>query len=125
MFRIFTLTGKEVGITETISYITYNPRTQCYLSSDEASAEGISLNGKPYGLIGREKLHNALDTVKIRKFDGALEITKLKDENKQLRNNLAETDEATIELYETNLELATITAEQDEAIIQIYEMMEK
>ena len=41
-----------------------------------------------------------------------------------LAENLAETDEMAIELFEANLAQSAINAEQDEAIIEIYEMME-
>lgn len=42
----------------------------------------------------------------------------------KLESQLAETDEAAIELYEAMTALETVNAEQDEAIIEIYELME-
>lgn len=41
-----------------------------------------------------------------------------------LEAQLAETDEAAIELYEATMAMEAVNAEQDEAIIEIYEAME-
>lgn len=41
-----------------------------------------------------------------------------------LEEQLAETDEVAIQLYEASLIQETVNSEQDEAIIEIYEMME-
>lgn len=41
-----------------------------------------------------------------------------------LEEQLAETDEVAIELYEASLAQEAVNAEQDEAIIEIYETME-
>lgn len=40
-----------------------------------------------------------------------------------LEQQLAETDEAAIELYEANMAQEAVNAEQDEAIIEIYELI--
>ena len=47
----------------------------------------------------------------------------LKERVISLEEQLAETDEVAIDLYEANLAQEAINAEQDEAIIEIYEMM--
>lgn len=52
------------------------------------------------------------------------EFAELQEQVAVLKEQLAETDEAAIELYEANLAQEAINAEQDEAIIEIYEMME-
>lgn len=50
-------------------------------------------------------------------------IVELNNKVSDLSDQLAETDEAAIELYEANLALEQANADQDEAIIEIYEMM--
>ena len=104
MFRILKLDGTEVGVTESVNYIKYHERNQCYVSATTETAEGVAFNCVAYQLQGKPELKNAKDTVRLVKFDGGFELNKLIQENKKLQ---------------------TIIAETDEAIIQIYEMMEK
>ena len=54
----------------------------------------------------------------------AYRIAALEAETASLREQLAETDEAAIELYEASMAQEAVNAEQDEAIIEIYEAME-
>ena len=60
----------------------------------------------------------------VHEIDVGKSLDELTAENEALRAQLAETEEAAIELYEASLNQEAINAEQDEAIIEIYEMME-
>lgn len=113
MFKIITPEGLVI-LTEKPTYIRRHP-SGVLLRSARKEAVGVSFGG-----------HNYLfeDGAALYQFDGADELRELYAENKSLREQLAATDEATIELFETALMQEEINAEQDEAIIGIYESLE-
>lgn len=122
MFRIITLDGKLVGVTETVRYIKIHPHNGCFVEATKNEAVGIAYRSNPYNLIGHDEIKDR-PTVFVKEFDGAEEIDHLSKENEVLTTQLAETDEAAIELYETSITQELHNAEQDEAIIEIYEMI--
>lgn len=113
MFRIHTPNG-ETFYTDDPKYIRLW-KNGCYIICDRKKAEGVAYGGKPY--LFKE------GTV-INEIDSGSELMKLQEENTSLKEQLAATDEATIELFETALTQEEINAEQDEAIIGIYESLE-
>ena len=122
MFRIITLDGKPIGVTEKVRYIKIHPHNGCFIEATKDDAIGIAYKSNPYNLIGHDKI-NDRPTVFVKEFDGAEEIDSLSKKNKVLTDELAETDEAAIELYETSMTQDLHNAEQDEAIIELYEMI--
>ena len=122
MFRIITTDGVELGITEEVRYIKINQRNGCFNACDKKEAIGIAFQSNPYNLFGHEEITD-VKTVLVVPVDGGTEISSLQKKNAELTTQLAETDEAAIELYEANILNEETNAEQDEAIIEIYEMI--
>jgi hypothetical protein len=122
MFRIVTTKGKELGLTEKVNYIRINKRNGCFNSCDKKDAIGVALENTAYNLFGHEDIQEA-ETVLVVEVDGGHEVSSTKENAAELATQLAETDEAAIELYEANMILEEANAEQDEAIIEIYEMI--
>jgi hypothetical protein len=122
MFRIITTNGVELGLTEEVIYIRVNERNGCFNRCDKKDAIGVAFKSNPYNLLGHNELPE-LETVIVSEVDGGDEVYRTEQENAALAQQLAETDEAAIELYEANMALEEANAEQDEAIIEIYEMM--
>jgi hypothetical protein len=123
MFRIINLTtGKEIGLTDKVNYIKVNPKTGCYIPAKKEEAIGIAFKGIAYNIANRTDIKDA-DSVMTVAIDGGSTLQDVKLKEHTLEAQLAETDEAAIELYEANLALEEANAEQDEAIIEIYEMM--
>lgn len=122
IYSITTTKGVVIGFTEEINYIRINSRNKCFNPCDKKHAIGIAYKGKPYNLAGHNDIPNT-ETVVVRPDDYGARLTALKEENAKLRQQLEETDEAAIELYEETLAKEVSEAEQDEAIIQIYEMI--
>lgn len=123
MFKLVTTEGVELGIVESVNYIKISPSTGCYIAAKPEEAVGVAFRGTAYNLYGRAMIRNT-PTVFVTEVDAGDTITRLKEETKSLDEQLAETDEAAIALYEANIILEQHNAEQDEAIIEIYEMME-
>ena len=122
MFRVVTTKGIELGVTEVVNYIKISKSNGCYVSATREGAIGVAFNSKAYNLFGHDEIKDA-ETVIVSKFDGGKSISHLNEKNKALTEQLAETDEAAIELYEKTLTQEETNAEQDEAIIEIYEMI--
>lgn len=122
MFRIITTEGTELGIVESVNYIKRSPSSGCFISATRDEAIGVAYKSTPYNLYGHTDIDNA-KTVFVREIDAGDTITKLTISNEALLNQLAESDEAAISLYEANMMLEQCNADQDEAIIQIYEMI--
>lgn len=123
MFCIRNTNGSIIGYTDEVNYIKISPTSGCYIAAKKAEAIGVAYKCKPYNLLGHDKIPDA-PTVIINQLDASEHITNISAAEKELAIQLAETDEAAIELYEANLVLETHNAEQDEAIIEIYELME-
>ena len=98
MFRIITTNGVELGFTETVRYIKRNPN-QCFVACDKKDAIGVAYNSTPYNLLGHNEIEEA-ETVIVSEFDGGAELARVKALNDTLTSQLAETDEAIIEIYE-------------------------
>jgi hypothetical protein len=113
MFKIITVIGDTI-LTEKPNFIR-RYKNGYFILCDRKKAEGIAYAGTPY-LFEEGNVYSEIDS--------GDEIRALYAENERLRNDLAATDEAAIELFETALIQEEINAEQDEAIITIYEMME-
>ena len=116
MFKITTANGSVI-LTEKPQFIRKFGEgcfAICRTAREIKTADGVAYKGKPY-------LYK--DGVNVVEFDGADELRKLYSENEALLNQLATTDEATIELFETALAQEQINAEYDEAIIGIYETL--
>lgn len=124
MFHIITTNGVELGYTEQVRYIKINERNGCFNACNKNEAIGIAFQSNPYNLFGHSEIAEA-ETVIVVEVDSGSEIYTTKDVVDKLTRQLAETDEAAIELYEANLILKEHNAEQDEAIIQLYEQMER
>ena len=122
MFRIVTTTGKELGFTEQVRYIKINERNGCFNACDQKDAIGVAFKSTPYNLFGHSDIADA-ETVLVVQVDSGEEVYRTEKTVQNLTEQLAETDEAAIELYEATLALEEHRAEQDEAIIEIYELM--
>lgn len=121
MFKILDHYGKVIGTTEAIQYYVKN-KNNLYVPCKPHEADVIKYKNKFYALHGK---HNKqLQEVFIKNIDTGAEFDSLSQTSIKLEQQLAETDEAAIELYEANLTLEEHNAEQDEAIIEIYELME-
>lgn len=113
MYKLTKPDGTAV-FTEKPNFIRVH-KNGCYLLTSREKAEGVAYGGTPYLFKDGAMCHEV---------DGGQEIENLKAENEALREQLAETDEAAIELYEASMTQEAVNAEQDEAIIEIYEAME-
>lgn len=122
MFRIITTNGVELGYTEKVRYIKINEYNKCFNACEKKDAIGVAFKSVAYNLYGHSEIEGA-DTVLVIETDGGTELYNVRSNSDSLAKQLAETDEAAIELYEANLALEEANAEQDEAIIEIYEMM--
>jgi hypothetical protein len=115
MFKITTPAGVTV-LTENPNWIRVHAKNpNCFLLCQREKAEGVAYKGSPFLFAEGTMVHEV---------DGGDEFAALIAENESLRAQLAETEEAAIELFEATLDLEAINAEQDEAIIEIYETME-
>lgn len=129
IYRIVTTDNVELGYTDNVNYICINKRNGSFNFCGKAKAIGISYKGVSYNLYGHNEIPNARtviikeDDYGDRIMDLAERDSELRKENERLSAQLAETDEAAIELYEASLIQEETNAEQDEAIIQIYEMI--
>ena len=110
MFRIITPDGSTI-LTEKPNFIR-RYKNGCFILCAREKAEGVAYAGKPYLFA---------DGANVSEFDGADELRKLYSENEALSEQLAATDEATIELFETALMQEEINAEQDEATVELFE----
>lgn len=113
MYKITTPAGVTFT-TEKPNYIRVH-KNGCFILTTRDKAEGVAHHGTPYLFK---------DGAMICEIDGGQSMDNLAAENAALAEQLAETDEAAIELYEATLTMEAVNAEQDEAIIEIYELME-
>lgn len=113
MYKITTPDG-AVFTRENPDFIRVH-KNGCFVITTREKAEGVAVNSTPYLFK---------DGVVVQEIDGGQAMDELIAENQALSAQLAETDEAAIELYEATLNMEAVNAEQDEAIIEIYETME-
>lgn len=123
MFRLVNVTKrKELGLVEKVNFIKISPTTGCYITATPEEAIGVAYNCVPYNYRDHKEIEGA-DTISVMEVDSGYTLFNVSEKEKSLEKQLAETDEAAIELYEANMMLEIANAEQDEAIIEIYEMM--
>ena len=68
MFKIVTIEGIELGITDTVSYIKIHSNG-CFIPATIDDAVGIAFHGKAYNLLGHEDIVGA-ETIIAVKLDG-------------------------------------------------------
>lgn len=113
MYRIITLDGTELGMTDSVLYIKIgNSGSFTPCSVDEAI--GVAFNSEPYNLIGHSVINGA-DTVIITKCDsgeliGAHDqsVGSLERENKLLREQVGALTEQNDFQEELIVELANV-----------------
>jgi hypothetical protein len=118
MYQV-TKDGTLIALVDEPRFITV-ARNGCFVQAPKAEARGIAINSTPYNLLGRESMRDDIPTVMCLEVDGGVYLSQ---EQEQLKADLAEADEAAIELYEANEAAAEVSAAQDEAIIELYEMI--
>lgn len=69
MYRIVSLDGKEIGITDKIRFIRKGT-SGSYISADNLNATGVAYRGKAYDLAGHEEV-GGVDTVTVAEVDGS------------------------------------------------------
>ena len=120
MFKLLKSDNSLIGTTEKVNYIKKN-RNGFYINCSSFDAEGIIYGNTLYTLNRKD---TDKEYVSIQFVDAGTQLDYISSREQNLEQQLAETDEAAIELYEANLILEEHNAEQDEAIIEIYELME-
>ena len=105
MYRIITLDGTELGMTDSVLYIKIgNSGSFTPCSVDEAI--GVAFNSEPYNLIGHNEIDGA-DTVVVSAVDGGAQVVELFATHTETEQMLTELDIANIEAQQaiTDLEL--------------------
>lgn len=69
MYRIVSMDGKEIGITDKINFIRRGS-SGSFITADNLTATGIAYHGKAYDLAGHEEIGGA-DTVTVAEIDGS------------------------------------------------------
>lgn len=98
MYNIINLNGELIQSVEKINYIRRSNDTKCFIDANEQNAQGISIIGKIYNLIGREGLGEDYDTIIINELDSAKKINKNSEINSQHDELIAELVSRVIEL---------------------------
>lgn len=125
MYKIIsTETGELLGEVSKPTYITL-AKNGYFVPADIDHARGIAFHSTVYGVVGLKKrpLYNHPTVVLYEVDDGDVSMEKQEQIN-QLQNDLADTDETAIELFESNLQQEEVNAAQDDALIEIYELLE-
>lgn len=75
MYRIITLDGTELGMTDSVLYIKIgNSGSFTPCSVDEAI--GVAFNSEPYNLVGHDEIEGA-DTVVVAAVDGGEKVNSI------------------------------------------------
>lgn len=75
MYRIITLDGTELGMTDSVLYIKIgNSGSFTPCSVDEAI--GVAFNSEPYNLVGHDEIEGA-GTVVVAKCDGGEKVNSI------------------------------------------------
>ena len=119
MFKLLRSDNSLIGTTEKVNYVKKN-HNGFYINCSSFDAEGIVYNNTLYTLNRKD---TDKEYVYIQFVDAGTQLDYISSKEQSLEQQLAETDEAAIQLYEANMALEEVNAEQDEAIIQIYEMI--
>lgn len=109
MYRINTLDGIEVGITETLRYIKVHENGSFVQATDD-EAVGIAFKSTPYNLIGHDEIEGA-DTVIISEFDGGIELESLSQKHIGAEQMITDLDIANIEAQQAITELELMMLE--------------
>lgn len=99
MYRITKEDGSYIGITESVRYIKIGSNG-CFVQTDKNHAIGVAFKNTPYNLSGYNNIAGA-DSVIISEVDVGSLIEELIAENESLRAQIAASDEAVIEIYES------------------------
>ena len=120
MYKIINDRGC-LGMTEAPTYIK-RAENGCFILCPEPEASGIAFEGERYHLYGRDEIPD-VESVMLVHVDAGAELDGTNAEVMALREDLATTDEAAIELYEGQLAQQEINAAQDDALIELYELI--
>lgn len=114
MFKIITTNGAEIGLTDSVRFIKVSPEGS-FVEASKEEAIGIAFNSVPYNLAGKNEIAEA-ESVIIVETDSGREVSDLRAQAARQAEELAQSDETAIALYERQ-------AQQDEALIEIYEQL--
>jgi hypothetical protein len=123
MVKIVLQDGTEVGMTEEPFWIKYGS-SGCLTPCGKAEAVGVAFNSTPYNLFGRTDIAGA-ETALLIDMDGGKDLMEKEAQIAALNEELQESDETAMELYETTLAMQTQLDENDAAILEIYESLEE
>lgn len=77
MFQIIQ-DGRIIAITDSLYFVKRHD-SGCFIHTDEENAQGISIAGKVYHLLGREKIDGVEDTVGYSAIDGGQYVAHQQD----------------------------------------------
>ena len=125
MFRITKKdTAETIAIVDEIRYITYDKSNNTFFRAfSRDDADGIAVKGQVFNIGDTEKLEG-YPFADISEVDGAALIETLQAEKLQLQIELAETQEALTEAYETATNAENELTETQIAITELYERLE-
>lgn len=77
MYRIIKLDGTELGMTDSVRYITIG-NSGCFTPCSADKAIGVAYDSTPYNLFGHDKIAGA-DTVIVRECDSGPIVYRQRD----------------------------------------------
>ena len=72
MYRIITVDGRDIGVTDDVIYIKIGD-SGAYTFATPEDAIGVAYLSTPYNLLGHSDIEGA-ETVVVKKIDGGTEI---------------------------------------------------
>ena len=125
MFRITKKgTAEIIAIVDEIRYITYDATSKTFCRAfGKDDADGIAVKGQVFNFGDTEKLED-YPFADISEVDGSALIERLQAEKTQLQTELAETQEALTEAYETAANAENELTKTQIAITELYERLE-
>lgn len=114
MFKIITTNWAEIGLTDSVRFIKVSPEGS-FVEASKEEAIGIAFNSVPYNLAGKNEIAEA-ESVIIIETDSGREVSDLRAQAARQAEELVQSDETAIALYER-------LSQQDEALIEIYELI--
>ena len=125
MFRITKKgTAETIAIVDNIRYITYDKANNTFFRAfGRDDADGIAVKGQVFNIGDTEKLAG-YPFADISEMDSATLIETLQAEKKQLQFELAATQVALSEAYETATNAENELTETQIAITELYERLE-
>lgn len=119
MYKIITTSGTELGLVDSVRFIKISPEGALVEASKD-EAVGIAFNSSPYNLAGKNEIKGA-ESVLIIDVDAGKELSDLRDITARQSEELRQTDETAIALYESITQQNDVIAQQDEALLYLYE----